>query len=240
VLRRDPLAALTLWVLRAPSPTGPGWFKSAVAQPDLAIRKVRVEHDDELRRLSDTHHLGTRGCRSCIRLMTCACTETSSALTGSSAMTSFGFVASAREADALSLPTGERVRVTVGRAWRQTDALEQVHDPGAAKRCVAAAVNHEKLLENPSHRMPRIEMHIRVRATDPASRREPSLRYPRFNEHCLPPAETNNLSNAPARAGMFSSPKSSSDATQVLGSWAPVLQMPASRRDVNSQDAVVL
>jgi hypothetical protein len=114
VLRRDPLAALTLWVLRAPSPMGPGWFKSAVAQPDLAIHKVRVEHDDELRRLSDTHHLGTRGSRSCIRLMTCACTETSSALTGSSAMTSLGFVASAREAD-------------------------------------------ERLLENPSHRMPRIE-----------------------------------------------------------------------------------
>jgi hypothetical protein len=59
--------------------------------------------------------------------MTCACTKTSSALTRSSAMTSFGFGASAREADALSLRTREHVRVTVGRAWRRRDALEQLH-----------------------------------------------------------------------------------------------------------------
>lgn len=51
--------------------------------------------------------------------MTCACMETSSALTGSSAMTSFGFVASAREADAMFLPTLELVQVMVGRALRQ-------------------------------------------------------------------------------------------------------------------------
>ncbi len=37
-----------------------------------------------------------RSCRSCIRFSTCACTETSSALTGSSATISFGRVMSAR------------------------------------------------------------------------------------------------------------------------------------------------
>ena len=62
-MRRDPLAALTLWLLRAhPRRWGLGGVKkflSAVVQPDLAIRKIWIEHHDELRPLSDAHQLGS-------------------------------------------------------------------------------------------------------------------------------------------------------------------------------------
>ena len=72
-------------------------------------------------------------CRSLRRFRICACTETSSAETGSSQMISFGLMASARAiADALALTARELVREAVVVLGVQADDLEQLLDAALA------------------------------------------------------------------------------------------------------------
>ena len=62
--------------------------------------------------------------------MTCAWIETSSAETGSSQTMNFGCDREgARDADALTLPARELVRIAVGMIGSKPDELEQLHDP---------------------------------------------------------------------------------------------------------------
>ena len=75
------------------------------------------------------HEKPSSACRSRSRLRIAACTETSSADTGSSAISTLGFSAQRpREPDALALAARQLVRVAVAQLGAQPDLLEQLGD----------------------------------------------------------------------------------------------------------------
>jgi hypothetical protein len=94
-----------------------------------------------------------------MRLMTCAWTDTSSALTGSSATTIFGLVA---RAHALTLTAREFVRVAVGVVWRQADLLEKPPYAVGPLGGHRLGVDAKRLLDDPADSHAGVERGVRV------------------------------------------------------------------------------
>ena len=96
------------------------------------------------------------------RLKICACTETSSAETGSSQTMSFGFQRERPcDADPLSLPAGELVRVAAGELTAEADDSRGSPLPGACFRW-RRLVDGEGLPDDLLDRLARIERRVRV------------------------------------------------------------------------------
>ena len=109
----------------------------------------------------------SRCCRSSSRLTTCACTETSSADTGSSADDERRLERErAREADALPLAAAELVRVLRRRRRVEADELEQLPHARAPLGARADAVNDERLLDDRADAHARIERRVRILEDD--------------------------------------------------------------------------
>ena len=92
-------------------------------------------------------------CSARSRFRICACTETSSAETGSSQTISFGLQREgARDADPLSLAARELVRVPAGVLAAEADDLEQRLDAELCLALAHATVNRERLARRSARR----------------------------------------------------------------------------------------
>ena len=98
------------------------------------------------------------------RLRICACTDTSSADTGSSQMISFGSVIDgARDRDALALPAGELVRSPVaGAVGIEADRVEHLVDLAPPRAGVADAPDVEALGDDVADLAARVQRRDRV------------------------------------------------------------------------------
>ena len=106
-------------------------------------------------------------CRSISRFTTCACTETSSAETGSSQTISFGLQRQrAGDAEALPLAAGELVRILGRRLGAQADAGEQPLHPLAPLGAGHAGEVAQRLGDDLAGRQARVERGVRVLEDD--------------------------------------------------------------------------
>ena len=106
-------------------------------------------------------------CRSISRFTTCACTETSSAETGSSQTISFGLQRQrAGDAEALPLAAGELVRILRRRLGAQADAGEQPLHPLAPLGPGHAGEVAQRLGDDLARRQARVERGVRVLEDD--------------------------------------------------------------------------
>ena len=118
-------------------------------------------------------------CRSFMMLSTCACTDTSSALVGSSQTRNSGSVASAGDGDALALPARELVRVLHHVQRRQAHGLEQLTHACFQLGLVGdQAMLLERLADDVFHQPARVQAGIRVL--------ENHLDAPAHGRHCRP------------------------------------------------------
>ena len=103
-------------------------------------------------------------CSSWNRSSTRACTDTSSADVGSSAISSRGLEGQrAGDADALALAARELVRVAVAQVAGQVHLVEQLLDPLArARRPWRPCVQQQRLADRLADRQPRVERRARV------------------------------------------------------------------------------
>ena len=105
-----------------------------------ATRSATCRTTDRSWRDEDVARCRSCCCRSLSRLSTCACTDRSSADTGSSQMIDVGVQRQrAGDADALTLTAGELLRVLVGGLGAEPDQVEQSAHPHVA---VAARLVH--------------------------------------------------------------------------------------------------
>ena len=99
------------------------------------------------------------------RFRICACTETSSAETGSSQTISFGLKRErARDADPLPLAARELVRVAVVVLRAQAHAIEQLAD--AALHVLLGLVDRERLADDLADALARVQRRVRVLEDD--------------------------------------------------------------------------
>ena len=96
--------------------------------------------------------------------MICACTETSSAETSSSAIRHSGSTAKrAGDADALALAAAEFVRIALGRIGRQAHQLEQLADAlRRPRRRWRRPWNADRLGQRLPHRHARVERAVGI------------------------------------------------------------------------------
>ena len=101
--------------------------------------------------------------RSMRRLTTCDCVDMSSALTGSSAMISFGFQRErAGDCDALPLTARELRREAAEMSGAHADLLEQRDDLVLALLAAHVEVHLERLTHDVGHGRQRIERLVRI------------------------------------------------------------------------------